>query len=325
MESWAGINRYADAPAKPDWFRLSLSETTEYIWCWMTTYVLFGRRGEMASLRFKDLLVESGTVWRVRLHGANPDDGFATKGAADGAAQYAMLSRFIWGLPHSTTLWGRTPPIMTEREELERPILMARFLFHAVYHSLVIVHGKQELSASMTRANSVASFLRTYRQQFDHLPMFPNFNAEVSNRISKHVAGRNRWPHMNLEDPPRELQYVMHGLRSAPATVAIGLFGFEVERVMCWGHWESPVVADYVQHLHPELAALSMRVGQLQRRVDHPVLLEGVGRRYVPEDDRAVEPEPAFAKASATAAVRRSLAAARAQRERDALECLQGT
>ena len=62
--------------------------------------------------------------------------------------------------------------------------------------------------------------------------------------------------------------------------VHMTIFDFRVEEVMLFGHWESAVVADYVQHTHPVLRQLRERLGSLKLRPTEPFTLEFQVNRF---------------------------------------------
>ena len=160
LESWQGRGRCDTTSPPPPWAAQSTDPAAlrvrwcELGWQFMTQYVLFGRRSEIKMLRLRDLLFTRHAVWRVRLRGANAADGNRPK-TKDDDCQYAFLSRFIWGLPHTTTLWNKTPPSLSEKEELERPIVTACFFRRLVIESVATFHGRDQWRSILNRERCV--------------------------------------------------------------------------------------------------------------------------------------------------------------------------
>jgi hypothetical protein len=103
------------------------------------------------------------------------------------------------------------------------------------------------MRAELMECNSAALAMERYGTMFWNKPVFPNFDSRMSNKISKYVGEKLEWPTHDLADPPRPLRATLHGLRAAPATMAICMYNIPVEEVMVRGHWDSAAVADYVQ------------------------------------------------------------------------------
>jgi hypothetical protein len=79
----------------------------------------------------------------------------------------------------------------------------------------------------------------------------------------------------------------------------------------------------YIQHLHPVLAQINRDMGQLAPLPEQVIMLERRSQQpYDPSKDLPSEPQPLYLQASAIAAVRRRLAAARSHREQDRLTAL---
>jgi hypothetical protein len=283
--------RAAGLCPKPLWLNNFTEELAEeYAWQYMTAYAFYARKSEWVGLEFQDLFFINGGTWKVQLRGAKKADNFRSKTQEGSSHPFASLGPGIHGLP-STRWLGSEENIMRpdlvdaalHREELERPIHTGSFFAALIKLSLTRWHGMQQWRERIEDAKSASDFLRQWKQEIANVRIFPRVRYEYVNRFAQLVAEARQWPRRSA-DGVKEYRYTSHGLRAAPATVALCLLGLPVEEVMHYGNWAGADVAGYAQEEHPTLAEMRRQLGTLQVRPGEP-RMAGHWRQYQSSED----------------------------------------